>query len=439
MFVHSFTNTIEYFDDLWSKVIKMKNSKLLLKYILTLCIGCIVGFLFLLISNVLINKKLQNNIFIASKALEKEGDYWNISQGIRTSQLDNYMDSLMLCTAGNDENFDNIIDRTIYNFRNQIAGQDKTKCLSLFNPDNSNVKEEIETVTYEWYWQGYLIFLRPFLLIWDYITLRQVNSLLILFEIVLISILLYQKNNYLAVIPFLISVSFLNIGAVGLSIQFSTIFHLACIVSIVILHKKIHDIYYYFFCIGMCTSYFDFLTYPLISLTMPLLFYLITYKTNCNSIKFTILNSINWFIGYVSMWISKWLISSIITGENHFIKGWERIRFRSSDLLPNGGIVTQQQLIVEMWKYFKEGPFMQLLCVFVLIELFLIVREKPLFIKKNIYISISCLIIGIFPIIWYSFTKNHTMIHTFFTFRTSAMSFLAFGSVLIPIIKKIHQ
>ena len=71
--------------------------------------------------------------------------------------------------------------------------------------------------------------------------------------------------------------------------------------------------------IGIVVSYFDFLTYPLVTLGVPLCLLLILQAdkiTYLQKIKNIISLSIAWVIGYLGMWAMKWMIGSIATHKN---------------------------------------------------------------------------------------------------------------------------
>ena len=67
---------------------------------------------------------------------------------------------------------------------------------------------------------------------------------------------------------------------IGLSMQYAPIFFIMLISVFILLKFKDkllenNNLIYYFLIIGMATSFFDLLTYPLITLRTPLIFYLL--------------------------------------------------------------------------------------------------------------------------------------------------------------------
>lgn len=65
---------------------------------------------------------------------------------------------------------------------------------------------------------------------------------------------------------------------------------------------------------GISTAYFDFLTYPLVTFGIPMIFcILINEKNTCENWKEMPIMGIHWGIGYLGMWAEKWLIGTVIT------------------------------------------------------------------------------------------------------------------------------
>lgn len=85
----------------------------------------------------------------------------------------------------------------------------------------------------------------------------------------------------------------------------------------------------------MCTAFFDYLTYPLVTLGGPLVFYLLL-EDNKQSLKGNIfkllLLAFVWGFGYVGMWISKWIIASVVLNKNVIASGLSVIAYRSSSV-----------------------------------------------------------------------------------------------------------
>ncbi len=68
----------------------------------------------------------------------------------------------------------------------------------------------------------------------------------------------------------------------------------------------------YFFVVGMVENFFDFLTYPIITLGIPLIVLLwLKIRDESADLKenmiFTVKSSVSWGLGYALTWIAKWV------------------------------------------------------------------------------------------------------------------------------------
>ncbi|HGB4051199.1 TPA: hypothetical protein ACIVF2_004493, partial [Salmonella enterica subsp. enterica serovar 16:l,v:-] len=89
----------------------------------------------------------------------------------------------------------------------------------------------------------------------------------------------------------------------------------------------------YFFILGSVINFIDLLTAPVASLSIPLIIIILfLYEgkaTFISSIKTTILSSISWGLGYGLTWVAKWLIASVILGQNVFLNAIQSMFFRT--------------------------------------------------------------------------------------------------------------
>ena len=68
----------------------------------------------------------------------------------------------------------------------------------------------------------------------------------------------------------------------------------------------------FFLIVGILTSYFDFLTYPVVTLGIPLCCYFLLESDRLwNNIKRLTGFSVSWAIGYAGMCAAKWVIADL--------------------------------------------------------------------------------------------------------------------------------
>lgn len=81
----------------------------------------------------------------------------------------------------------------------------------------------------------------------------------------------------------------------------------------------------FFQIIGIAVAYFDFLTYPIVALGVPLLF-LLYFSDTLDAKKrviYVILHSVMFFAGYLGMYFCKWGLATLLTDVNVFKDAYE--------------------------------------------------------------------------------------------------------------------
>ena len=86
----------------------------------------------------------------------------------------------------------------------------------------------------------------------------------------------------------------------------------------------------FFMEVGLLTMYFDFYTAPLITLGFPMVYlYALGLKEgDAPSVKRLGRDTALWFGGYVSMWMAKLVLTSLLTQVNAVANGWNALMGR---------------------------------------------------------------------------------------------------------------
>lgn len=158
--------------------------------------------------------------------------------------------------------------------------------LCLNNNEKASTLEKSMMPYYTRYWHGYLIFLKPLLLIFKYTDIRYIYMMLHIIFFTVVIIELSKKAIHLA-IAFSIAIGCMYFTILPYSLQFSSVFFIMYLFCIWILktYRKINasviKIAAFWF-VGMITNFFDFLTAPLITLGIPLIIMIILEFENTN-------------------------------------------------------------------------------------------------------------------------------------------------------------
>lgn len=402
------------------------------KLLLILFMGIIGGTFLLLLVNVLPNERMQRHISESTSVMEEEGDYPMLMDGYISSRLDNFTDSIMLVTAANKEDT-NFVDRTVNMYR--VNYEDKRPSEVLVDYGKGNPDYTVSG--YPRYWHGYQLALKPLLLIFNYQEIRYINMCLQILLIAFVVAIMWKKDMKLYILPYLVTICSLMPASVALSLQFSAVFYLTNI-SIILLLVWFESIQVtgntlsFFLSIGMMTSYFDLLTYPLVTCGIPLIVYFILKKEHSiqSDILETVQYGIIWAIGYGGMWAGKWIIGSILLRKNIINDALAAIFNRTSS--EDYG---RKEAILKNMSAMFETPikyiFLLLILILVISLIIRMVKDKKIYLKNFHYVIIAAI-----PFAWYMVLVNHSCVHFWFTYRELAIFIFA---ILVWLCKNLEE
>ena|GEM_PF-5321602 len=411
-----------------------KKALLIIKHICTsagsVLVAGMVGMLILLIISWIPQKTIYENAKESVERLRAEcTDYSLIYNRIKGGQLDYFTDFLIVNTcfysAGNAK--DTILGARVTG----DGGEYIDPICRYFAGDISS----LESGNYERYWHGYMVFLRPALVFGNLKIIRTLSVIINLVLTVVVVILLVKRKEGKAknlIIPFLAFVVSLSPIAVSFSLQYYPVFYSTMFSIILILLQKDNlflNNWYIFLCTGIIVGFFDLLTYPLVSLGVPLIMILALYSEEkhklINEIVKCFMYSVSWAIGYFGIIMFRWISSSFISGTNIIADGFDRFLYRSSHEFSGVELSLFETLKVNISEQCNALTIAavagSVIIAFVLI---------PFFHSKVNYISIlTILIICFYPVLWYYALMQHSNLHFWMTYRN--MSITIFGMLAL--------
>lgn len=362
--------------------------KSLLKYITVFFMTFAVLTGALVLTAKLPRSLIQENCLESANYLCERKVFWNLHQEINSTKIDRYADSILLGIAY------------------QYDGEHPLESVMWSSYYTTNYKNEkdnlLDAVTYGYeanqqylrYWHGSNSILRPLLVFLNIQQIYVFNGILMVLLIVLLLRML-AKNKAM----------------------------LLCIGTILGL---------------MLTNYVDFLTTETLTLLIPLLLilWMDCHKNQDRLWKDMLKNAAKamsaWGIGYVGMWMMKWVFASFVLKQNVMIYVSEHIEERIG-----GG------LGMNLWEYLMGAITKNISCLFPLeyglmgmligivgLLLFLYigyVYHKDAISKARIGIYA---VLGIVPYIRYLVLHNHSYMHFFFTYRAQMSTILALVMIL---------
>ena len=397
--------------------------KLFKKIIFILFGSILLGGVLLTIVYILPVNTMEDHVTSSINIFVTESVYPQQIQGYKTTQLDNETDAIMLLGAIYENKDLNPLQKAMAVPHATLEGV-SSLCITLKNILWD--RQEADGFSYyDRYWHGYMLYLKPLLLVMDYGDIRMFNMIIQLNLLLLLSVEMVKKKLHIYIPALILTLAVLNPAAISMSLQFSAIYYIILISLIILLRYKdilIKDdkLYIFFLMIGIAVAYFDFLTYPVAAFGIPAILTMIIYDGNWKEkIKTVILLGICWVIGYLGMWAGKWVISSIVLNKNVFVEAFSRITVHSSETYMEGvnigafGALWKNVKVLLKWPYFLMGFF------YLVYYLRKIVRN---FKFTGLIQCTPFVIICFIPCIWIMILSSHSAWCYWYTYRNLSAS-----------------
>lgn len=434
---------------------KAKIVKYIIIYIIL--ISSFVGLLTLTSS--FSSEKMYENVKESSKVLLSEGNRKKIYIPYRQHlmEFDNYTDALMINTAYSIDDstplYSSFVARKNYipgvttEIYEDAVGELKSSSKYKYHDEVGELKdlvngEVVESFEYARYWHGYLVILRPLLVLFNINQLRIILTILLVILAVVLTILISKKINTITAIIFMMGLIGVEYFYLGFSLQGIFIFIIMMISSIMILLKnnKMKDLGVLFFVTGILTNFFDFLTVPIVTLMVPLILcFLLKQKEqllNAKTIvKEIITYSVIWGIGYGMTWLSKWILIDILFDKNMVSIAINQVLYRSI----NKANYTEYNIFSVIGNnliYIAVPLYVSILCTILIIVLKILSNKyirKQVDAKQVLIKVLPYIIISMAPFCWYILVQNHSYYHAFFTYRDLLVTNICFNIIIVEI------
>ena len=342
-----------------------------------------------------------------------------------SERLDNWTDALMIGNACYQKEGAGALERAAATYRPDFQGENPIASLEAY----VNSQDGVGAIAYPRYWHGYLVVLRPLLMVTDYMGIRTMNT--IAFAVVLLVLIgvILRKKQWELLLPLGVTILFLRPLAIVHSLQFSTVFYpmmlsvIACIVFQKWVLRDEHFVYLIFMN-GVCIGYLDLLTYPAASLgvLLTVLMMLQKHVKVADRIRQLVLSSAAWGFGYFGMWGGKWFISSAILHQNVLSDALSQAQVRVSGSYGEHHFSRVMVFARNLGAGFI-GVLVPAAIFFVLLTVFMLWRRRECLKTREGWMAVTSraipyLLICLIPFVWYSIFTNHSYIHIIFTYRT---------------------
>lgn len=177
---------------------------------------------------------------------------------------------------------------------------------------------------------------------------------------------------------------------------------------------------------GMITSYFDFLTYPLVTLGFPLCVYLYLSREKwLDQLKRAAIYSVEWGIGYMGLWVMKWVVAELFTGEEVISDGlWALMR--RTDTMGDASMLSGYPAVLRenIGMYANWGFGLLAAGIFVWL-CFHVIRNRRKISRGSVLGGAVIFLVALYPFVWFFFVQNHSAEHALFTCKILAVTVFA--------------
>ncbi len=381
-------------------------------------------------------KSIQARMIQSADFLSQKQVFFNIDNSDYASRIDRYADSILLgiiYSYDSDNPLSSVMRSSYYHTET--------------NNENANLKEAVynglePNYDYSRYWHGSAAVIRPLLVLFNLKQIYIINAVILSGLLITMLILIKKYFNTGVAVCFFISAVSVSVWYVPFSLEYTWNFYIMLISAFLVIlgYKKgkiAEKTMCIFFVTGSMTAYFDFLTTETLTLLIPLIFLLLMeYDTGkLNSFKSGLFTSfkagILWGIGYISSWLAKWTLASIILGENAFRSAFSNAAIRIygesdnvSGLSQCMGAVIRNLSCIFPFSRINENGYVLCIAFFTLLFIIYYLIKKD---KSSCFLPGLLMLLSLIPYVRFLVLSNHSYMHYFFTFRAQMTTMFCIG------------
>ena len=412
------------------------NRKKALKGVLTalaiLLAAILVGTMLMIGVYILPTGRMLTNVAESIEIIDTEGGSFTWAPGYPGSRLDGFTDNIMLQTAVL-EGSGNPIKDAMLNNRMDFPNAQLSPGDALINYVYGARNGEI--TTYGRYWHGYLLFLKPLLLFFN---LSDIRMMLMLAQLGLAAFLLclaYKKNGARLAVPLGLALVCINPVSAAMSMQFTSIYLLTLVFALAELRvdsfSKARGWALYLL-LGICTAFFDFLTYPPAAFGICVLLEILSSQGSTKEkLRKTVLSGLSWGLGYGGMWSGKWVVGSLLTGQNILADAITTAQYRTGTEVAagEGAAAGFGEILAKNLGALLGPAYLILFGCLLALFFWLLVSKRYRFVPaKSLLPALG--LIALVPFIWYFVLKNHSSVHYWMTYRNLSVTVMALAAYL---------
>ena len=428
------------FNKVLGRMKEMIKNNVVIKGISIFVIFLVIAITLNILAFTLPNDNIHKHVANASATFAYEGSFPDDFDDYKSSIYDNNTDAWMLLLAEYDGK-EGLLEKAFMGYYS-LYTLEPSELIGSMNIKFVKDGTRLATNMYPRYWHGWILPLRLLLQFFDYSDIRAMNYFILVIMIAIIITKLVKSNLTQVILPFMIGMLAIVPITSAMCMSYFECTFITLLFSIIILFKaqKIKDkigFPLFFMIIGLCLGYFDFLTFPIITLGFPMFFLILLNEENNHELVsenlylFLIKCSLMWLIGYAGIWASKWVVASLFTDYNVIQDAINQILYRTS----NSSIVNDTKVnfllaIIRNLVVYARKSYIILFIISAFLMLKKFNDDNKIINSKNKEYLIVLLLLTLYPFVWWSVTANHAYIHRHFTSKALALCIMS-GLVLL--------
>ncbi len=428
-----------------------KKIKAVSLYILIFAVSAMLLAGLLLASACIPQSRIQKHMEESADILCEHDRIWYVIPGVESSQNHLYADAITANIAYHLSD-GNPLESVMWAGYYYQGGDVNT---SLRTAVQNHLEAETQ---YLRYWHGSAAVVR---LLHIFLNIKQIywmHAAVILGLLAFLLVMLMRNRMYAEAAAFIFSMIMVSIWFVPFCLEYTWTFLCMLIASIIgirlVMKGQSDRLGLLFLITGGVTVYLDFLSTETLTLVVPLLLILRVMEkqkgntADINPWFLTLKSSVLWIIGYVGMWVSKWLLASMVLHENVMPYVESHIGDRIGGVNPAGslagyiaGSILRNVKCLLPFDYGMIGAIILLVMIVAFIVLPIVLDKVTLKNEINKGIIVLYFFIGGIPLLRFALLRNHSWYHRSFTFRALAGTLLAVSFIITEIMewKKIDE
>ncbi len=417
----------------------MKAKRIITGNLLLLTGGTLAGFLALVLVFCLPTEPMKRHLRQSLPIIEREFGDSELIPGNAATLTGNFTDCLMMENAVYRSPEHGFLEQVLLMYRGE-SGTGDGWATGYSLADYLSGAEQPREADYSRYWHGYLVVLKPLLFLTTFNSIRVTAGILQFVLAGVVVLLCGRRGEGLLGTAFLVSVPCLYFFTMYFSLSLSICYYLMAAALIVQLrcHEKLTAKGWYFgffLIVGMCTSYFDFLTYPLVTLGYPVCVCLYLNRENWKEkLKKLAGYSVEWSIGYLGLWAAKWILTELLVGGNALRDAFSTVSTRTDTAAGQSRFAGFFAVLKASISPYTNWGFYLLALGIVIYLAVLIGRDRRSITRDTLSQGGILALAALLPFGWLFLTQNHVEQHWMYTFKILAVSVFAgvcaFGKLL---------